>query len=340
VNALNQWRGIIQKSTHGGTESRLLKQLDATGKALLKQEKQLNAVNASLAKAKDKLNDLKSSAASLSSSVKSGILGSANITKGAGSDKTITMSSIMSGLTASRDKATAFAGALKDLKAKGLDKGLIQQIAEAGVEGGGLETAGALLGASSSEIKSVNSLQAQVGSAAGSAGKTTADAVYAAAIKAQTATVSKLQKSQDKLEKSMAHLAKVMEKSIEKAFGKKASGGIVGMAASGGIRSGMTWVGEHEPELLDLPVGSRVWSGPDSRRKAQAPWASMLNTPRQAPVRTAALVGGASGRDSQPMVIHLNIAGRDFGELLVDTARREVRARGSIEATFQPPRGR
>jgi hypothetical protein len=339
VNALNQWRGIIQKSTHGGTESRLLKQLDATGKALLKQEKQLTSVNKALEGAKSKLNDLKSSAASLSSSVKSSVLGAANITKGAGADKTITMSSIMSGLTASRDKATAFAGALKDLKAKGLDKGLLQQIAEAGVEGGGLETAGALLGASSSEIKSVNSLQGQIGKAAGAAGSTTADAVYGAAIKAQTATVAKLQKSQDKLEKSMAHLAKVMEKSIEKAFGKKASGGIVGMAASGGIRSGMTWVGEHEPELLDLPVGSRVWSGPDSRRKAQAPWASMLNTPRR-PSAAASSAGAPAGGDDRPIVIQVRLGDKDFGELWVDAGRRQVRARGSIEATLQPPRGR
>jgi hypothetical protein len=245
----------------------------------------------------------------------------------------------MSGLTASRDKATAFAGALKDLKAKGLDKGLLQQIAEAGVEGGGLETAGALLGASSSEIKSVNSLQGQIGKAAGAAGSTTADAVYGAAIKAQTATVAKLQKSQDKLEKSMAHLAKVMEKSIEKAFGKKASGGIVGMAASGGIRSGMTWVGEHEPELLDLPVGSRVWSGPDSRRKAQAPWASMLNTPRR-PSAAASSAGAPAGGDDRPIVIQVRLGDKDFGELWVDAGRRQVRARGSIEATLQPPRGR
>ena len=325
VNALNQWRSIILKSTHGGTESRLLKQLDSTGKALLKQEKQLNAVNASLGKAKDKLADLKSAASSLASSVKGGILGSANITRGAGSDKTVTVGSIMGGLTASRDKATAFASALKDLQKKGVDKALIQQIAEAGIEGGGLETAGALLGASSSEIKSMNQLQGQIGKAAGSAGKTTADSVYGDAIKAQTATVKALQKSQDKLEKSMAHLAKVMEKSIEKAFGKKASGGIVGMAASGGIRSGLTWVGEQGPELADLPVGSRVWSNPDSRRKAQAPWASMLNTPRR-PAAAAASAGG--GPQEVSVSLEIRSGGSSYDEFLLKELRRAIRVRG------------
>jgi len=340
VNALNQWRGIILKATHGGTESRLLKQLDSTGKALLRQEKQLNSVTASLGKAKDKLNDLKSSAASLASSVKGSILGSANITKGAGSDKTITMSSIMGGLTASRDKATAFASALKDLQKKGVDKTLIQQIAEAGVDGGGLETAGALLGASSSEIQTMNQLQGQIGTAAGAAGKTTADAVYAGEIAKQTAVVKVLTKSQDSLKKSMDKLAKSMERAIEKAFGKKASGGIVGMAASGGIRSGLTWVGEQGPELADLPVGSRVWSNPDSRRKAAAPWASMLNTPRRPSAAAPAAGGAARAGDGQPLVIQVRFGAKDLGELWVDTGRKEVRARGSIEATLQPPRGR
>lgn len=37
-----------------------------------------------------------------------------------------------------------------------------------------------------------------------------------------------------------------------------AHGGIVGAAASGGVRSGMTLVGEEGPELVELPVGSRV----------------------------------------------------------------------------------
>lgn len=341
VNALNEWRGIIKAATHGGQERSLLKALDSSGKRLLGWEKQLTKVSASLEKAKEKLDSLKAAASQLADSVKSGILSAANITRGNG-EGPVTVSSIMGGLTQSRDKATALSGALAQLKKKGLSASLLQQIAEAGIEGGGLETAGALLSASGSELQSINSMQSQINKAAGSAGKTTSDAVYGAAIKAQTVTVKTLTRSQDNLRKSMDKLAKSMEKMIEKAFGKKAAGGIVGAAASGGVRGGLTWVGEHEPELLDLPVGSRVWSGPDSRRKlaeAQAPWASMLNHPRPAPARTAAGHAPAVGH-GQPLVIQVQIAGRDFGELWVDTGRKQVRARGSIEATLLPPRGR
>jgi hypothetical protein len=341
VSALNDAASKIKAAFSGKTESNLLKHLNSVGKALIGQEKALTKVTASLATAKSKLDDLKNSASQMADSVKSGLMSSANITQGA-SGNTVTVASIMGGLTASRDKTTAFADALKGLKAKGLDKGLIQQIAEAGVGGGGLETAGALLGASGSEISSMNQLQAQIATAATSAGKTTADAYYGAAIKAQDKLVKSLTGQQNKLEKSMNSLAKTMEKFISKALGRKAAGGIVGAAASGGIRSGLTLVGEQGMELADLPVGSRVWSNPDTRRKlaaAQAPWASMLNTPRRAP-SAAAMPGGAAASEVR---VVLEVRAGDNGRytnFLVDELRGAVRSRGSIEATFKPPRGR
>jgi TP901 family phage tail tape measure protein len=339
VNALNQWRSIIKKSTHGSTENKLLKQLDATGRKLLGYEKALTKVTASLDKAKDKLNSLKDAAASLKDGVKSSLVSSANITKGAGADSTTTLGSIRGQMTVSRDKVVAFASALKQLKAKGYSKSIIQQVAEAGVDGGGLETAGALLEASSSEVASINSVQGQIEKAAGSAGKTTADAVYGAAIAKQTAVVKLLTSQQHSLQKSMEKLTRAMEKAIEKAFGKKATGGIVGAAASGGIRSGLTLVGEQGPELAELPVGTRVLSNPDSMRRlaaTQAPWASMLSTPRRgsAPALGAAPASG----DGKPIVIQLRIGDKEFGELWVDAGRKQVRARGSIEATLRPPR--
>lgn len=308
VSALNAARRNIRRATTGGTERRLLRALDSAGRGLIRHEKALTKVNHALEKAKDKLNDLKSSASQLRESVRSNVLSSAAITRGQGDNRPVTVASIMGGLVASRDKATAFAGALKGLRKKGLDKGLLRQIAEAGIEGGGLETAGALLTASGSEIRSLNSLQSQIARSALSAGKTTASAFYDKAIKAQEKLVKGLQKQQDKLERAMVRLAKAIERTIARAIrGRKASGGVVGAAASGGIRSGLTWVGEHEPELLDLPVGSRVRSGPDSRRLAAA---------------------GAAAASNQPLVIQLNIGGHDFGQLWIDTGRRVVRTRG------------
>ncbi|MEU8756207.1 hypothetical protein AB0C88_37545 [Streptomyces chartreusis] len=340
VGALNNWRSIIMKATHGGVERNLLKALDSAGKKLLGWEKQLSKATTSLEKSKDRLNELKQAASQLRESVRTGVLGSANITRGVNGDKPVTVASIMGGLTASRDKATAFAGALAGLKGKGLSGDLIRQIAEAGIEGGGLETAGALMSASSSEIASLNKLQSQISSAATTAGKVTADAVYASQIKTQEKLVKAWQTTTDKLTKSMEDLAKSMERLIEKGFKGKAGGGIVGAAASGGLRSNLTWVGEHGPELLDLPVASRVWSNPDSKRMQQQAWASMLTTPPMRHAQGRGAVVGAGGDGGQPLVIQVRIGEREFGELWVDTGRKAVRARGSLEATLKPPRGR
>ncbi|MGW3025873.1 phage tail tape measure protein [Streptomyces sp. NPDC001221] len=306
VSSLNSVAGEIRAAFRGRTETHLLKELDSVGKSLIRYDKNLNNVNASLDKAKTKLDDLKNSASQLSDSVKGGVLSSANITgvASAANGQPVTVASIMGAATQSRDKAQAFAGALKQLKAKGLDKGLLQDIAEAGINGGGLETAGALMGASSSEIRSLNTLRSQTATYAKQAGQTTADAVYGAAIKAQDKLVKSLEKQQAKLEAAMAHLAKVMESAISRAAGKKASGGIVGMAATGGMRGGLTWVGEQGPELLDLPVGSRVWSNPDSRRMA-----------------------AAAGR-SEPAVIEIRSSGSEIDELLLKVLRRAIRVRG------------
>ncbi|MFI2632634.1 hypothetical protein ACH5A2_19880 [Streptomyces collinus] len=332
IDSLNQWRGIIMKATHGGQEKALLRVLDSTGRKLLSYEKQLTSVTKSLEGARDKLNSLKQAAASLSDSVKSGVLSSANITKRQ-NDGPVTVASIMGGLTASRDKASAFSKALADLKKKGLSSTLLQQIAEAGIEGGGLETAGALLNASSSEIKSMNSLQGQINSAATSAGKTTSDAVFKGAIAMQDKLVKMLAGQQSKLASSMDKLAAAMEKAIEKGFGRKASGGIIG-AATGGLRSGWTMVGEHEPELVRLPFGSRVYSGPDTRRMMQqGAWASMLNIPRNGGARyTPAPAGGA-----QPIVVHQTITldGRVVAQQIFDPLRKEIANRGgSVQRTL------
>ncbi|MGW1808247.1 phage tail tape measure protein [Streptomyces sp. NPDC002078] len=343
VDSLNSVAGEIRAAFRGRTESNLLGHLASVGRALINHEKALTKINAALSSAKDKLTSLKDSASQLSDSVKSNLISSANITKAAGNNQggMLTLAAVRAGMVVSRDKVLAFANALKRLAAKGYSKSIIQQVAEAGIDGGGLETAGALLEASASEVKSMNSLQGQIESAAGSAGKTTASAVYDAAIKAQAKVVDKLTRQQASLEKAMASLAKSMEQLLRRALGHKAAGGVVGMAASGGLRSSLTWVGEQGPELLDLPAGSRVFSNPDSRRmwaEAHTPWGSMLTTQRHA---HATAVASVPARQEQRIVLEIRAGDSgQYTEFLVGELRRAVRARGSVEATFAPPRGR
>ncbi|WP_333743838.1 phage tail protein [Streptomyces ardesiacus] len=330
VSALNQWRSTVMKATHGKNEKNLLNILDQSGKRLLGWQKQLTKTSASLEKARDKLDSLKQAAAQLAESVKSGILNSANITRNR-QDGPVTPQSIMAGLIGDRDKATAFTSALQQLKERRLSPALLQQIAEAGIEGGGLETASALLKASQKDILMMGLIQKQIGHQATAAGQFTADALYGAEIKGQEQYVKALQSSVTTLSGKMDKLAAAMEKYIEKGFGMKAAGGIIG-AASGGIRSNRTWVGEHGPELLDLPAGARVWSAPDSRRMVRDHWASMLNTRRGG--GPAAAVGGGP---VQPVVVHQTITldGRVVAQQIFDPLRKEIATRGgSVQRTL------
>ncbi len=95
---------------------------------------------------------------------------------------------------------------------------------------------------------------------------------------------------------------------------RRAHGGVVGQAAGGGARSGLTWVGEHGPELADLPAGSRIYSAGDSRRMAAS--------------------GGGGG--GTPIVVQFLLDGRLMAEKLVDPTREMIDRRfgGSVQAAF------
>lgn len=92
-------------------------------------------------------------------------------------------------------------------------------------------------------------------------------------------------------------------------------GGIVGAADSGGIRNGLTLVGERGPELVDLPAGSRV-------------------TPH---AQTRDVMAGG-GQSSSPAPIILEVHGgmgdleRAVVKFIVDRVRR--RGGGSVQLAF------
>lgn len=89
----------------------------------------------------------------------------------------------------------------------------------------------------------------------------------------------------------------------------RAMGGITG-AATGGIRGRATLVGEHGPEIVNLPPGSHVRSNNASRQMLQNGGGS----------------GGGGG--SAPIVVQLVLDGRVLAEQLVEPNRYLIRTRG------------
>lgn len=303
VDSLNQARTLIKKTTHGGTESSLLRRLDSAGKALLKYESKLSKVNKSLESAKKKLDDLKQAASQLKESVKQGVLRDANITQSAtAGDSRATINTILSQMTASAANSNQFAAMLSELKKRGLDKGLISEIAEAGVSGGGMETAAAILGGGKGDISRLNQLRASIAKAGDHAGKTAADAMYGAGIKAADGLVAGLTKQKKSIENAMLNIARSMEKAIKKALKIKSPSKV------------MEEVGHFTAEGFAV--------GMERNSRPRQTWDSMLNVHPSGGRSPAAAPGG------QPIVVQLRVGDKDLGEIIIDPLRRAVHHRG------------
>lgn len=86
--------------------------------------------------------------------------------------------------------------------------------------------------------------------------------------------------------------------------GARATGGNIGAAATGGVRRNMTLVGEHGPEVVDLPGGSHVRSNSDSRRM---------------------MAGGGGGA---PTTLVIEAANDDVSRMLLKILRGAIRVQG------------
>lgn len=270
--------------------------------------------------AQTKLADLVKARADLASKVREGILSGANITSAMDDGGKVTADTLLQRLKGNTAKATAFTTNLNKLKRMGLRGDLVQQIAEAGVEGGSA-TADALAHASGRQIRDINAQQKALVGVAGRAGNAAGDAMYGAGIHAAQGLVKGLQRQEKAIETQMMRIAKSMQKAIRKALGIASPSRV--MAAIGEFVPPGLMVGIRR-KTADLSADLSAWAAeviPGAVHRgtsgASAGGAVSLAPPM-----------GARGGGAGPMVIHLSIGGRDFGQLWVDAGRREVRARG------------
>lgn len=116
------------------------------------------------------------------------------------------------------NKASAinnFANNIQTLAKRGLNKAVIQQIIDAGVEKGA-SFAEMLVGSDGSEIKALNKAQAAVEKASKKLGKASADAMYDTGKKAGDGFMKGVQDSLKKLDSEMAKIAKALVAALKK----------------------------------------------------------------------------------------------------------------------------
>jgi phage-related protein len=226
-----------------------------------------DSVAKKLEAAEKKLADVRKQYDDTRTSIRDGILSSANITQGGATGAAVTVQSITDKLKADMLAAKKFAADLAKLKAKGLSKTLLEQIASAGVDGGGAYAA-ALADASNAQISELNRTQKQLEAYAGRAGTVTADALYGSGVHAAEGLVRGLKSKEKAIENQMLKIAKSMEKAIRKALKIKSPSRV--MAAVGkwipaglvqGIESGKPRVDRLMDRLVTVPSVVTVKAG-------------------------------------------------------------------------------
>ncbi|MFE3169334.1 hypothetical protein [Streptomyces sp. NPDC059224] len=180
---------------------------------LQKEVTKRDAVIKKLATAQKNLDSLISARSKAAGNITSGILQEANITTG--HEDVNSVSSITVGLQQSLKAAQAFQANIAKLKKSGLRSDLLQQIADAGVEGGAA-TAAALAKATPAQLKQINDLQGKLSKAATATGNTVGDALYGAGIKAAQGLVAGLKSQEKAIEAMMRKIAENMLKTVKK----------------------------------------------------------------------------------------------------------------------------
>ncbi|MFD4558964.1 hypothetical protein ACFWP5_32375 [Streptomyces sp. NPDC058469] len=203
----------ITKALPANVKSGVGKTLAKATAELQKEVTRRDSVLKQLASAQKKLDDLVAARSKAAGDITSGILQEANITTGHSDVNSVT--SITVGLQQALKASQAFQANIAALKKAGLRSDLLQEIADAGVEGGSA-TAAALAKATPAQLKQINDLQAQLAKSATATGNTVGDALYGAGIKAAAGLVAGLKSQEKAIEKIMEQIAEGMLNTVKK----------------------------------------------------------------------------------------------------------------------------
>lgn len=261
------------------------------GKHLERLAKQRDDVAKKLKSAQAKLKDLQKQWTDERNNIASGIMQGASVVLGPKDDGgAVTASDVLANLQSQAQNAIQFSSELAALKKKGLRADLIEQIAAAGVDGGGA-TAQALLGASKDQINQLNNAQKQMNSSAKKTGGIVADSMYKAGIHSAEGLIKGLRSKEKDIEKAMEKIGKAMAKAIKKELGIKSPSRVF-----------------HE---IGQWVTAGLVSGVDSGRRDVRDAAHRMSDALQAGASTPTLSGSAIGSTAAAVVhqVHIEVHG-------------------------------
>lgn len=178
--------------------------------------KKRDSLNTQIKNANKKLADMLKESQKYASDIAKKMTDYASIT-GATSNSSTEGSSIDDYLKSRLAAIKTFNSNIKKLRAKGVNKDIIEDILNSGVEQGS-NYARALAESDSKTIKSINSRQSQINSAAKAMGNTAANSMYKAGIDAARGLVKGLNSQKKALDKTAISVGNSMVKAIKKAL--------------------------------------------------------------------------------------------------------------------------
>ncbi|MEV5080332.1 phage tail tape measure protein [Streptomyces sp. NPDC056159] len=189
---------------------------------LLKLAKEREKVAAALKVAQAKLNDLKKAKADMASGIsgKARDFGSFSSAFDLSEYGDNSASAVLARLKGKLQGIVNFRKNLNTLASRGLGKGIIAELAQAGPDEGG-QMAQALLNATGSQIKEMNSTFSAIGKESDALGNKVAGDYYKSGIQAAEGLVKGLKAKESKLTKAITDLANKMVKTLKKKLGIK-----------------------------------------------------------------------------------------------------------------------
>lgn len=224
--ALGKISALIEKRIKGKDEAKreraALKALKGQYEQLRKNGREQDKNTRRIEAATSKTKSLIQAARQYAATIKQGFVDYGNVV-GLGvrdGSSSVSLSGLLSQLEARAAASERFAALIRQLRDNGANRTTIQQLLDAGAEGG-LATAEAIASGGRSAITQINSLTSQIASTGSKLGESMRKAYKQAGIQAAQGLVDGLKKRQRELDKVAERIASSLVKAVKKALGIK-----------------------------------------------------------------------------------------------------------------------
>lgn len=201
------------KALSDAEQKALTRKLERAQTRLAAKWERMERLTERLTDAQTRLSGLRGQRGAFVGTVREGVSAQANVLN-AGRDA----GTIAGSLAVQAQKARQFARVIQRLRRMGYSKGVVMQVASAGIEGG-LEVAKALAQADTGTMKSINQDFAAINGVAKDMSRQLGDQMFGAGIRAAEGIVKGLRRRRNAVEEAIVNIAKAMQKALKAALG-------------------------------------------------------------------------------------------------------------------------